>query len=234
MSLGQKQIIIFSFTALGLFLFLVTYTFIKIIPNLPQSSPDIEIIFQEGMTAREMVARLNENGFIIDEEKFIAQEGYLFPDTYKFHTRASSDQILKQMTENFIAKAGDIDLESLILASIVQKEEYNTKEMPKVAGVFLNRLKKNIRLQADSTINYITGKNHRQVLVDDTKIDNLYNTYKYEGLPPGPISNPGLKAIQAVLSPVQTSYLYFFHTKSGKIIYSKTFEEHKTARQKYL
>lgn len=234
MSKTKKQIIIYIFLSIGLLLFAIGFFVYRAISALPVPDVNIKITFQEGMNAREIVDRLAENEFIVDEEKFIEKEGYLFPDTYKFHPQASSVQILKQMTENFYEKAGEISSEDLILASIVQSEEYNIKEMSKVAGVFLNRLNKNIRLQADSTINYITGKNHRQVALDDTKIDNPYNTYKYEGLPPGPISNPGLAAIQATQNPEQTSYLYFFHTKSGKAIYSKTFEEHKLSRQKYL
>lgn len=234
MSKTKKQIIIYTFLSVGLLLLTTGFFMYKAISALPIPDVNIKITFQEGMNAREIIERLAENGFLIDEEKFIEQEGYLFPDTYKFHPQASSDQVLKQMTENFLAKVGEIDLEDLILASIVQSEEYNIREMPKVAGVFYNRLDKGIRLQADSTVNYITGKNHRQVALDDTKIDNPYNTYLYKGLPPGPISNPGLKAIQAAQNPEQTPYLYFFHTKSGKAIYSKTFEQHKTARQKYL
>jgi UPF0755 protein len=89
-------------------------------------------------------------------------------------------------------------------------------------------------LQVDSTFSYINGKNTYELTLDDLKIDSLYNTYKYKGLPPGPINNPGLEAIKSALNPIKTKYLYFLTEKDGTIHYAKTFEEHKNNKEKYL
>jgi UPF0755 protein len=89
-------------------------------------------------------------------------------------------------------------------------------------------------LQVDSTFSYINGKNTYELTLDDLKIDSLYNTYKYKGLPPGPINNPGLEAITSALNPIKTKYLYFLTEKDGTIHYAKTFEEHKRNKERYL
>lgn len=171
-------------------------------------------------------------------------EGYLFPDTYKFYKDAAPEEIVKKMLDNFGGKLTSEmreDLirqkrgifETLILASIIQKEVKDFSDMKTVAGIFTNRLKIRQMLQADSTINFITGKGTAQALFSDLAIDSLYNTYKYDGLPYGPISNPGLDAINAAIWPDKTSYFYFLTATDGKVIYSKTYEEHLKNRAKY-
>lgn len=134
------------------------------------------------------------------------------------------------------------------LASILEKEtgidltnkdadqkERLFAERRTVAGIFLNRLSINQALESDATINYITGKNKAAPSSKDLEANSLYNTYKYPGLPPGPICNPSLMSIQAVLNPFKTDYYYFLHKQpSGEVVYSKTFEEHVNNKFKYL
>ncbi len=182
--------------------------------------------------------------FLNDKIENKSLEGYLFPDTYKFYKDAAPEEIVEKMFNNFDKKLTSEMRESLlrqkrgvfetlILASIVQKEVREPSDMKIVAGIFTNRLKIGQMLQADSTVNFITGKGMAQALYSDLAIDSPYNTYKYAGLPPGPISNPGLDAIQAAIWPDETPYYYFLTTPDGKTIYSKTYEDHLKNRAKY-
>jgi UPF0755 protein len=134
------------------------------------------------------------------------------------------------------------------LASIVEKEtgrdltavSNNTRERLDeerkiVAGIFYNRLLINQALQSDATVNFVTGKSTAAATIEDIQVNSPYNTYIYPGLPPGPIANPSLSSLQAVLHPIKTDYYYFLHKQpSGEIVYSKTFNEHISNKQKYL
>lgn len=172
-------------------------------------------------------------------------EGYLFPDTYLVFEDASLDDIIEKMlstlekkiTPEMRAQSEKNAMtfhEALTLASIIEKEVSGSNDRKIVSGIFHKRLKLGIGLQADSTVNYVTGKNALRSTRDDILIDNPYNTYKYRGLPPGPIANPGLDAISAALNPEESPYLYFLTTPQGEVIYSKTFDEHISAKKKYL
>lgn len=183
--------------------------------------------------------------FLNDKPGDKSLEGYLFPDTYKFYKDSLPEEIVKKMLNNFdkkitpemreeLVRQKRGVFETLILASIVQKEVRESSDMKIVAGIFTNRLKIGQMLQADSTVNFITGKGMAQALYSDLTIDSPYNTYKYAGLPPGPISNPGLDAIRAAIWPDETPYFYFLTTPGGKAIYSRTYEEHLKNKAKYL
>lgn len=172
-------------------------------------------------------------------------EGYIFPDTYKFYIDAKPEDMIRKILANFGAKfdsemraeanrQGKSIYEILTLASIVQAESSGPDDMKIIAGIFENRLAIGKALEADSTINFITGKKMRQASFKDLEINSPYNTYKYAGLPPGPIDNPGLDAIKAVIWPQKTDYLYFLHTPEGQTIYSKTYQEHLKNKAKYL
>ncbi|MBU1036668.1 endolytic transglycosylase MltG [Patescibacteria group bacterium] len=182
--------------------------------------------------------------FLKDKPANSSLEGYLFPDTYRVFKNSSASDIVEKMLDNFnqklnqewrteIINQGKSIYEVLTLASIIEKE-VASEDMSKIADVFLKRLKENIPLQSDATINYITKKGKVQPSLADLKIDHLYNTYMYKGLPPGPIANPGLNAIEAVIYPTTNSYYYFLTTKEGEVIYSKTFAEHSENKKKYL
>jgi UPF0755 protein len=135
----------------------------------------------------------------------------------------------------------------IILASIIEKEvgrnqanltqadlDAMQKERTEVASVFYNRLEAGMPLESDATVNYITGKKDRQVLLSDTKIDSPYNTYMNRGLPPGPISNPGIGSIMAAIYPADTNYLYFINKPNGEAVFAATYPEHIANIQKYL
>ena len=169
-------------------------------------------------------------------------EGYLFPDTYRFFDDSTIDEIILRMLANFddkldnqmrqaIVDSGRTVHDVLTLASIVEREVRSPDEMRTVAGIFQNRLDIGMALQADSTVNFITKSGRARSTTEDLEIDSLYNTYRYPGLPPGPISNPGLNALQAAIFPEETDYLYFLTDEAGKVYYAETFEEHQSNRQ---
>jgi len=222
---------------------------------------DISITIPEGFTLKQIDSRLTQVGLIdkggllnFNQKEFLILnsqfsisnlEGFLFPDTYKFRKDNSLEEIIRKILNNFDKKLSE-DLraeiqkqrknifEIITLASIVQNEALTNEEMPVIAGVFSNRLTIGLPLQSDATINYITGKNLRQPSIKDTEVNSLYNTYLHKGLPPGPISNPGLDAIKAAIYPQKTDYFYFLHPLNGPTVFSKTLKEHNSNKAKYL
>lgn len=191
--------------------------------------------------------------FLKDKPEKASLEGFLFPDTYRFREGATTDEIVAKMLDNFNKKL-DNDLrkaisdrrqafkkdsilttfEIITLASIIQREVRSPEDMKIVAGIFYNRLNVGMKLEADSTLNFITDGHRDRATYEDLKIDSLYNTYKYGGLPPGPISNPGLDAIKAAIYPAETEYFYFLTASGGQVIYSKTYGEHLKNIAKWL
>ncbi|MFA6533648.1 MAG: endolytic transglycosylase MltG [Patescibacteria group bacterium] len=172
-------------------------------------------------------------------------EGYLFPDTYNFYNNSDPEAVINKMLANFgnkvtpdlwakIKASGHTLHEVLTMASILEREVNDTADRRIVADIFWRRLKIGMALQADSTVNYLTGKKTPSISAKDKKIDSPYNTYKYRGLPPGPINNPGLDAIIAATEPTANDYWYFLTTPEGEVIYSQTLEEHNRAKAKYL
>ncbi|MDR3592985.1 MAG: endolytic transglycosylase MltG [Negativicutes bacterium] len=164
-------------------------------------------------------------------------EGYVFPDTYRVAAGISEEQLLKLMVGQFDDRftpamrqqAADLGLslrEAVILASLVEREAQVPQDRPVIAGVFLARLKLGMPLQSCATIQYILGYPKPELTVQDTEIPSPYNTYLNPGLPPGPIANPGMEAIKAVLNPARTDYLYFVADKNGAHRFSRTYEEH--------
>lgn len=183
--------------------------------------------------------------FLKDKPKKMSLEGYLFPDTYQVSDSQTCKDMIHDMLANFekkitddiraeIAKQKKTIFDTIIMASIVEKEVSSLEDKKIVAGIFYKRLEIGMPLQIDATINYITNKNDPGVAIKDTKIDSPYNTYMYRGLPKGPISNPGIDSILAALQPKKTSYLYYLSSRSGKTIFSKNWQEHIAARQLYL
>jgi len=172
-------------------------------------------------------------------------EGFLFPDTYAATQSTKVTTIIDKQLENFEAKITSAMIEDIrhsghslyqiiTMASILEKEVPQHADKKMIADIFWKRIKANIGLQSDATINFVTGKGTTRPSLDDLKINSLYNTYKYKGLPPGPISNPGLESIQAALYPTPNPYYYFLTDKDGGVHYAKDLEEHKQNRVKYL
>lgn len=170
-------------------------------------------------------------------------EGYIFPDTYIFPSGATPYEIAIRGIENLFKVLKEIgydtlnkkmDLHKLLtLASIVEKEAVYDFERPLIAGVFLNRLRIGLPLQADPTIKYIIEEEKGRLSLKDLLIDSPYNTYKYKGLPPTPICSPGKSSIKASLYPASTDYLYFVSKGDGTHHFSKSFEEHRDKKAIY-
>ncbi|KKQ18043.1 MAG: Aminodeoxychorismate lyase [Berkelbacteria bacterium GW2011_GWA1_36_9] len=159
-----------------------------------------------------------------------ANEGFLFPDTYRFLPNTKPEEIRQEMLDNFNKKTTDLKVkrEDIILASIVEREAKFDEDRAKIARVYLNRLAQNMKLQADPTIQYAKGSWDPITVSDYKNVDSPYNTYLNFGLPPGPICNPGLKSIEAALHPANNDYLYFFHGSNGRAVFSNTLQEHET------
>lgn len=173
-------------------------------------------------------------------------EGYLAPDTYQVYKDATlrevivklllqrNDEVDWQEIRRIEEESGHSWHEILTMASLVEKEARTPEDMAMVADIFWRRNKIKWALQSCATVNYITGKSDPAISGKDKAIDSLYNTYKYPGLPPGPISNPGLAAITAVLYPTKNDYWYFMSDMSGNMHYAKTLEEHSQNRARFL
>lgn len=183
--------------------------------------------------------------FLDDKPGSASLEGYLFPDTYRIGPRENADNIIEKMLNNFSGKLTEkmkedmraqhkTIFEVVTIASILEKEVANPEDRKMVADIFYKRLKAGMPLQADSTVNYITGGTSKSVSLKDTKINSPYNTYKYRGLPPGPICNPGLSAIEATIYPTPNNYWYFLSADDGRTIFSKTLEKHNINKRKWL
>jgi len=183
--------------------------------------------------------------FLKDKPKDLNLEGYFFPDTYEIIPGTAPENIIKRILSNFdekltlelreeITRQKKTIFEIIIMASMIEKEVKTLADKKIVSGILWKRLEIGMPLQVDATVNYITGKNDPSVSLSDIVIDSPYNTYKYYGLPLGPISNPGLDSIIAAIYPKKTDYLYYLSTPLGKTIFSKTFKEHNAAKSKYL
>lgn len=206
-----------------------------------------KVTFPEGFTARQVAERLEANLPLFDKEKFWSiasgSEGYLFPETYFFTPGDSEREIYTAMILMFRKKTASLwpsDIsasakEDMVkMASVLEREVKSPEDMKIVSGIFWKRIKAGIALQADATIAYERGKASAELSTEDLKKDSPFNTYTRRDLPPTPISNPGLNAIEAALVPEESPYLYFLTDEDGKVYYAKTFEEHKKNKEKYL
>lgn len=177
------------------------------------------------------------------------KEGYLFPDTYLFPLDITVTAIVKKMADTFSTKTlGLIPQgssltfsEAVTLASLIERETKTDAERPVVAGIILNRIRIGMALQVDATLQYALGYQQREktwwkkeLTDEDKKIDSPYNTYKFMGLPPAPIANPGFSSLKAAFNPVDTDYLYYIHDTTGQIHYAKTLSEHNANVAKFL
>ncbi|MBT3434577.1 MAG: endolytic transglycosylase MltG [Nitrospinaceae bacterium] len=171
-------------------------------------------------------------------------EGYPFPDTYRFPLETSPRRILTRMVKNLRRKfspslrrlAHEQNLtihETLTLASVIEKETAVGSERPIIAAVFINRLKIGMRLQSDPTVIYSLPNFDGNIRKKDLAFDSPYNTYRYKGLPPGPIASPGLASIRAALNPAPVKYLYFVANREGGHKFSRTYREHRLAVGRY-
>jgi UPF0755 protein len=207
------------------------------------------ITIPEGLTSQQIVERLRENDLLAGDIREVPREGSLLPETYKFQRGDSRDKLLQKMAHDQKAlldeiwrrRASDLSLASpyelVTLASIVEKETGKADERPRVAAVFLNRLRKHMRLQSDPTIVYglVGGQGPlgRQLTRADIDSQTAYNTYVIDGLPPGPIANPGRAAMEAVASPSRTQDLYFVADGSGGHVFADSLDAHNRNVQRW-
>ncbi|MBT3413061.1 MAG: endolytic transglycosylase MltG [Candidatus Jacksonbacteria bacterium] len=222
------------------------------------------VTFLEGWTAKEMnehvkteeittdesfITLVNNPGEIIQKYEFLEGvtqlEGFLFPDTYRIFKDAAVEDVIVRMLDEFDSRLttemrAEIKNQNrevydvVIMASILEREVRTLEDRKKVTDLILRRIDAGIPLQMDSTVNYVTGKDTPAISLDDTRLNSPYNTYKYGGLPPGPISNPSIESLTAAIYPEDNPYWYFLNAKDGTTIFSKDFEEHKLNKSKYL
>lgn len=175
----------------------------------------------------------------------LSLEGYLFPDTYRFFEGVTKEEIVKRMLSEFEQKfttemredaknAGHSIYETVIMASILERELRTYKDKATAADIFWRRIEEGMPLQADATVNYVINGNNPSLTLEQTKIDSPYNTYKYPGLPIGPISNPGEDSLKAAIYAAPNDYWYYLSKPSGETVFSKTLNEHNINKQKYL
>lgn len=190
--------------------------------------------------------------FLASKPANLDLEGYLYPDTYRVFASSTAEEIITKMLSNFdkkltpqmradIKASGKTVNEIITMASIIEKEapisykNGDNQDAKIISGIFWHRLKTGQPLQSCATLAYVLGVNKEQYSEADTKTESSYNTYIKKGLPPGPISNPGILAIEAAIYPISSDYNYFL-TPSGsqKIVYASTYEEHLRNKNKYL
>ncbi|MFH1012422.1 MAG: endolytic transglycosylase MltG [Candidatus Peregrinibacteria bacterium] len=222
---------------------------------------EVPVTLLEGWTVQQIAGYLEESGVTTAEVfldcvktcefdfDFLPQgylEGYLYPDTYFVDPMAFSPQrFIERLIHTFeqrlssadwtaISQSGRSLEQIVIMASIVEREERDSAERPTVAGILWNRFDAEIGLAADATILYALGRTKGGLTHEDLKVDSLYNTRKYRGLPPTPISNPSISSIRAALYPQKTDYWYYLHDAEGQVHYGKTLEDHNSNKVKYL
>ena len=187
----------------------------------------------------------DEYPFLATKPEKASLEGYLFPDTYRVFRDLTAEEAVRMFLDNFgrrltpghrerVADAGRGLHEIIIMASIIENEVRSDEDRRMVSDIFWRRLGINMALQADSTVNYFTRQQKVAVSSADTWIDSPFNTYRHPGLPLGPISNPGLSAIEAALDPLGNDYWYFLTDADGSVHYARTLDEHNHNKSLYL
>jgi|SRR5579872_192047 len=209
---------------------------------------EIKVTIPEGFSVSDISHLLEQKLVEFNAYAFLEQakndEGYLFPDTYFFPPTATSSDIISRMKENYnlkiqpflpaIATSTHSEADIITMASILEDEATSTADRQIVAGILWKRLKEGVPLQVDSTLRYVTGRASKDLTVADLELNSPYNTYRFKGLPPTPIDNPGADSIYAALHPIPTKYFYFLSDNAGIMHYATTFAEHQANIQKYL
>lgn len=180
----------------------------------------------------------------LDDLPVDSLEGYLFPETYLLHRGMDEAALVERFLDEFEARVGPAvrtaararglsPHQLLTVASMVEREARAPDERPVIAGVIYNRLRRGMRLEIDATVLYALGEHKPVVTFADLEVDSPYNTYRYAGLPPGPIANPGAAAIAAAAAPAEVPYLYYVLRPDGRHHFSRTYEEHQRAVRHY-
>jgi UPF0755 protein len=211
------------------------------------------VTIPEGFTMNQVASALEERG-VCRADSFLracldtsllrksgvtaaTAEGYLFPETYEFLTGSQPSDVARRMIRQFFSVLSELRTPTpgpqplapsqvVILASIVEREAKVPEEFPRIAGVFMNRLRRHLPLQSCATVEYILPERKGRLSVEDTRLESVYNTYLHVGLPPGPICNPGRRALAAALNPERNDYLFFVARGDGTHAFSRTAAEH--------
>ena len=208
----------------------------------------VKIVIPEGFTNKEIAERLKRSLFDFDVEKFLdlatRHEGYLFPDTYFFFPKTSPEEIVDRMRSNFDEQIkpfedkirdGKWSLDEIVtMASLVEKEARDYYVKRTIAGILWKRIDEGMPLQVDAAFEHFLGKTTFELTMEDLAHDSPYNTYRYKGLPPGPIANPGLDSIKATLYYEISPYWFYLSDYTGETHFATTFEEHKVNKENYL
>lgn len=197
-----------------------------------------KVLIKEGWSSWQIAQTLSDEKLADYNEALKlakTKEGYLFPDTYRIAENSTVLEILKTFEDNFNLKTKDLKVtkESVIIASLLEREGKTLEEKQMVASVIQNRINKGMTLDLDATIQFAKGSWESIKHDDIVNTNSAYNTYKNVGLPPGPICNPGLDSIKAALEPGTSDYLFYFHSLENKAIFSKTLNEHNANIAKY-
>lgn len=232
----------------GYYLLKGDYSVVSLVKLLEEGRDKMfRITIQEGLTVKEVVAKL-EKDKRINKEKFMAElknidfpyptpdgnfEGYFYPETYFIPENSDEKAIAKTFLKEFLEKFPpekypdkEEFYKKLVLASIIEREAVLPEEKPRISSVFHNRLKIDMPLASDATVNYLYDYAKRRMYYKDLEIESEYNTYKNKGLPPGPIGNPDKKSIDAAFNPEETPYYFFVACGGGAHHFTKTYEEH--------
>jgi len=222
-----------------------TITYSITIPEGFNLNQIADLLEQKGLTRKTTFLEQAEDRSLVESLDFSGEtlEGYLYPDTYRFGRNEKAGKIISVMVKRFrdivtpfeekIKDSGMTLRQVITLASIVEKETGQPEERPMIARVFLNRLNKNMRLESDPTVIYGISNFDGNLTKRDLKTKTPYNTYVIGGLPPGPIANPGLAAIKAVLNPADGRYYYFVSKNDGTHYFSETLREHNRAVKRF-
>ena len=223
-------------------------------PATPTGAETVTVVIPEGFTFYQVARRLEASGVCtaadftnaaqsyeiqsfpasIHPQCCYRMEGMLYPDTYEFYVGETPESALRKMLNNYAEKSGLPDFQTLILASIIERETRSDAHMAMVSSVFHNRLAQGMRLQADATIAYVEEHIKKDPLVQNPgQYAERYNTYKCATLPAGPICSPGRRAIDAARNPSQSDYLYYFFGQDETNHYTKTYDEHLAAIKLY-
>lgn len=210
--------------------------------------PPVRVTFIEGMTVRNMAARASGLFPEITSTDFISAgqpyEGYLFPDTYNFPLATNAEEIVAALRANFVVKikplesdiaaSGHSQTEIITMAALIEREARTVEDKNMISGILWNRITRGMPLQVDAVFGYIFGRDTYSPSFADLSVDSPYNTYKYKGLPPGPIANPGLDSITAAIHPTKTNNLYYLTGRDGLMHYAATYAGHIANRRAYL
>jgi UPF0755 protein len=240
-------------------------TMMDVLSQLKKGNFKLHLVtIPEGLTMSEIAALMEKNGvvrsrdfinamvekkFIIGRKKLSTLEGFLLPETYDFPQEYGAGDVLDAMLKTFEkrvlplyeARKDSLPVrlsltQAIVLASMVEREAQVPSERPVIAMVYYNRLKKNMKMECDATIQYALGKQKSVLKLSDLKINSPYNTYLHQGLPPAPIANPGIDCIRAALNPSPAEYLYYVRNdkkNDGSHVFSRTFKEHNEAIRNY-